>query len=245
MASSDPQKAAEKRYTNARKSRWFGEVLSKLRTMAGPGEPCMLCDANESTDIEHYRPKSIYPTLALTWENLLWACTACNRFKGDRFPPDTELGSQILNPVDDSVWDYFFIDQFGTLTPVWQPIMNAFDPRALSTRDVLRLDRETLQERRLQRLRSLRKSVEDTVARYRSGQITREEVRDRIKQWKMEPFQADVADYFLNGPGTKEEPFVTLWSLVSPRIRGLRPLLLSSPPWRRSVRRWKAWGSGS
>lgn len=214
VASPHPKEAAEKRYASARKTQWFGEVLSKLRTMAGPGEPCMLCDANEATDVEHYRPKSVFPERAFQWENLLWGCSACNRFKGSRFPPDTEPGGQILNPVEDAVWDYFFIDQFGTLTPVWRPALDAFDPRAASTRDVLRLDRQTLQERRLRRLKSLRTAVEDTLARFRSKHITAKEVRERVVDWKNEPFQADVADYFLSGPGKKEEPFASLLPLV-------------------------------
>jgi len=174
----------------------------------------MLCDANEATDVEHYRPKSVFPERAFEWENLLWGCSACNRFKGNRFPPVTEPGAQILNPVDDAVWDYFFIDQFGTLTPVWRPDLNGFDPRASSTREVLRLDRQTLQERRLRRFRGLRKAVEDTVARYQHGHLPLDEVKERIAHWREEPFQADVADYFLNGPGKREEPFATLRSLV-------------------------------
>jgi hypothetical protein len=174
----------------------------------------MWCDANEATDVEHYRPKSIFPERALQWENLLWGCSACNRFKGSRFPPDTEPGAQILNPVEDRVWKYSFIDQFGTLTPLGRPALNGFDPRAASTREVLRLDRQTLQERRLQRLKGLRTAVEDTLARFRSKHITAQEVRERVAQWKNEPFQADVADYFLSGPGRKEEPFAALLSAV-------------------------------
>ena len=214
-ASLDPKEAAERKYASARKAEWFRAVIGKLGEMAGSGEPCMYCDANESTDVEHYRPKSVFPKLALVWENLLWACTNCNRFKGDRFPPDTEPGERILNPAEDRVWDHFFIDQFGTLTPVWRPHLNAFDARAVSTREILKLDRQTLQERRLQRLRGLKKSVEDTVARYGSDQITLDEVKQRVQQWKTEPFQADVADYFLSGPGQNEQPFAAVLRLVS------------------------------
>jgi len=77
------------------------------------------------------------------------------------------------------------------------------------------LDRQTLQERRLQRLRGLKKSVEDTVARYGSDQITLDEVKQRVQQWKTEPFQADVADYFLSGPGQNEQPFAAVLCPVS------------------------------
>jgi len=183
----------------------------------------MFCDANEGTDVEHYRPKSIFPTLALAWNNLLWGCSVCNRNKGNRFPPDTEAGEVILNPVEDNVWAHFFIDEFGILTPVWRTDLNAFDPRARSTLDVLKLDRETLQERRLLRLRSLKKSVEDTVARFRSQQITLPEMKARLAQWKGEPFQADVADYFLAGPGNKEEPFASVLALIGSKKRRSLP----------------------
>ena len=218
-ASLDQREAAERKYANARKAKGFRGVIEKLGELAGPGEPCMFCDANESTDVEHYRPKRVFPQLALVWENLLWACTNCNRFKLDRFPPDTEPGARLLNPVEDNVWEHFFIDQFGTLTPAWRPHLSAFEPRAVSTREILRLDRQTLhrqtlQERRLLRLRGLKRAAEDTVARYRSNQLTLDEVKQRIEHWKVEPFQADVADYFLNGPGRTEEPFAALLTLI-------------------------------
>jgi hypothetical protein len=92
VASSNPQEGAEKRYTNARKSRWFGEVLSKLKSMAGPGEPCMLCDGNEATEVEHYRPKSVFPDRALQWENLLWGDHRYSDYSEERRGVPAALG---------------------------------------------------------------------------------------------------------------------------------------------------------
>jgi hypothetical protein len=44
--------------------------------------------------------------------------------------------------------------------------------------------------------------------------MTLNDVNARLEQWKSEPFQADVADYFLAGPGKKEDPFASLLALV-------------------------------
>jgi len=35
--------------------------------------------------IEHYRPKSKYPWLAYSWDNLLWCCVKCNKNKDNNF----------------------------------------------------------------------------------------------------------------------------------------------------------------
>jgi 5-methylcytosine-specific restriction endonuclease McrA len=75
----------------------------------------MLCSGSESSDVEHFMPKALYPSQAMNWENYLWACGICNRLKGNQFP---EEGRHLINPLDENVWTFFFIDEFGLLTPV-------------------------------------------------------------------------------------------------------------------------------
>jgi len=43
----------------------------------------MYCDDSEGCDIDHFRPKSlpVYRGRVFDWDNLLWACTPCNRAK--------------------------------------------------------------------------------------------------------------------------------------------------------------------
>jgi hypothetical protein len=71
----DPKAEADKRYGNARKTRWFAPVVKELGRLAGPGERCMFCSGSEASDVEHFRPKAIFPEVAMTWENTLWSCT--------------------------------------------------------------------------------------------------------------------------------------------------------------------------
>ena len=213
-ASPNPKETAAKKYAAARKAKWFEPVLKTLGEMSGPGEPCMLCDANESTDVEHYRPKAIFPQSALVWENLLWACTNCNRHKGNQFPPDTKPGARLINPTEENAWDFFLIDRFGNLIPKWKPDLNALDERAVSTRDLLCLNRETLQARRHSRLNDLRQLTNMTLNQFREGNIQAAEVKERLKEWRFSPTQPDVADYFLAGPGASEKPFCDLLAVV-------------------------------
>jgi uncharacterized protein (TIGR02646 family) len=214
IASPSPIETAAKRYAAARKAKWFEPVLKTLGAMTGPGEPCMLCDANESTDVEHYRPKAVFPHLALVWGNLLWGCTNCNRHKGNQFPPDTKPGARLIDPIEENVWDYFLIDRFGNLIPKWRQDTNALDERAVSTRDLLYLNRETLQARRHSRLNDLRQLTSMTLNQLHAGTIQVGEARERLKEWRSSPTQPDVADYFLGGPGSSEQPFCNLLAIL-------------------------------
>ena len=163
----------------------------------------MCCSGSEATQVEHYRPKAVYPDRTFQWENLLWVCSACNQSKGNRF----DEGMPPINPIDDPVWEYLFIDEFGILCAKWNPAADDLDPRALRTIELLGLDREPLQESRLARLIDLRKKIADTISLMEGGALAPEDLQLRAIEWFEQPFQPDVADYFLDGPGSLEEPF--------------------------------------
>ena len=207
---SAPKKEAERRYTNARKTQWFAPVVTALGKLAGPGQRCMFCSGSEASDVEHYRPKAVYPEEAMTWKNYLWSCTPCNRGKLNRFPPDNHPGGRLVNPLDEDVWRFFFIDGFGLLTPRYDKKSQSFDTRAVSTRDLLDLNREAVQESRQLRFEDLKSQVEDTLQLLKLRKMTRPQARAKIQKWRAQPFQPDVADYFFDGPGKAERPFKDL-----------------------------------
>ena len=211
----DPEATAERLYGNARSTRWFEIVVRRLREMAGEGERCMFCSGSESSEVEHFRPKSVFPSHAMRWENFLWSCGMCNRAKGNRFPPETGPGGQFINPVDENVWDFFTLDMFGNLLPQWRLDLDDLDPRAVSTCDHLQLDRQALQESRMLRRQELIRQVEDSLARFDSDELTEEDLVERRESWLRAPFQPDVADFYLNGPGQEEEPFRQFLAAIS------------------------------
>lgn len=169
----------------------------------------MYCSSNEPSQIEHYRPLSFFPERTFEYENYLWTCDICNRsHKGERFPPDTEPGAQILNPLDDNVWDHFFIDEeFGRLIARLDLATSAPSDRALSTCAIVGIDRENVQIRRSRRFARLRKDAQRILEDFRAGKCRQSDLAAEITSWRSEPYQVDVADYFLNGPGRLYEPF--------------------------------------
>lgn len=213
-ASAMPKEEADRIYGNARDAVWFRPVVSALKKLTGLGQRCMFCSGSESSDVEHYRPKAVFPHLAMTWENYLWACTPCNRAKSSQFPLAGDNSAVLINPLDENVWRYFYIDAFGNLTPLWDVQRDDFNPRGKETARIIGLDRQVLQESRRSRMDDLKEKVQDTASLLKSGDITVSAVRSRLSKWRRQPFHPDVADYFLNGPGRGEQPFKSLFDLL-------------------------------
>ncbi|MEY8689429.1 MAG: HNH endonuclease [Leptothrix sp. (in: b-proteobacteria)] len=210
----DQKKEAEARYSKARRPQeWLVPVLNTLRAMSGNGGRCMYCSGSEASQVEHYRPKSSYPALTFDWSNLLWACGQCNQLKGNQFN-ETKIP---VNPVDENVWQHFFIDQFGNLRSRWHEALDDLDPRAEETMRMLALDRQALQESRLARLKDLRQKAHQAISDLETGQASTSDIELKLLEWFQQPFQPDVADYFLDGPGADDatEPFKQLFELMN------------------------------
>jgi hypothetical protein len=202
-------------YDSSRTAKWFlDSVVASLKELAGPGERCMYCSGSEASQVEHFRPKRIFPQVAMSWENFLWICGLCNQNKGDQFPPHTRKGHQIINPLEENVWDFYFIDDFGLFCALWDSESNAPNGRAEETQAIAKLNRDALVDSRLARMNGLKQAVSDSLALHKAGKLSKAAISERIDTWLMEPHQLDVADYFLIGPGQEESPFSELLEIV-------------------------------
>lgn len=72
---------------------------------------CVYCGIHESAfggarlaHVEHFRPKSTFPSLVNDIKNLYYACAICNAFKSDDWPDEPSLAQSTY--VDPSVVDY-------------------------------------------------------------------------------------------------------------------------------------------
>lgn len=76
--------ATEQHWKNAR-TRVVKPVRAVLRSMCGEAEPCCYCESSIGAQVEHVRPKSLYPELTFDWLNLLLVCGGCNSIKNAGF----------------------------------------------------------------------------------------------------------------------------------------------------------------
>lgn len=91
-----------KRLWDSKRNKAFAEIKEKLLSMASGIERCMYCEDSAGTDIEHFWPKSDYPSKAFQWENYLLSCSACNsNYKRTEFPLDGSDQPLLINPVEE------------------------------------------------------------------------------------------------------------------------------------------------
>lgn len=146
------------------------DVKSALELMFN--DKCAYCESEIASvtygHIEHYYPKSTYPSKAFSWENLLLSCPRCNdgAHKGNHFPLKS-AGGPILNPCVDEPSDFFdFIyDPLAKLA-----LVRPLDSRAVLTEKMFELNkRKALVRRRSKLIRNLiyikEKEAEDLEAR--------------------------------------------------------------------------------
>lgn len=99
-------KGSKKKLENALDKYKQDDIKAALAKQMFYGK-CAYCEAKithiDYGDIEHFRPKDIFPLLAVEWENLLLACRVCNaaEFKGTKFPLDANGNPLLINPCID------------------------------------------------------------------------------------------------------------------------------------------------
>ncbi len=78
---------AKKRFKsrNRETNKTFREVRKTLRDMCGGVLRCMYCEDSLADQVEHFRPKALYPDAVFRWSNYLLICGLCNRLKSSRF----------------------------------------------------------------------------------------------------------------------------------------------------------------
>src|SRR5690242_775517 len=59
---------------NRRENPTFAEVRRTLDEMCSGACRCMYCEDSAADEVEHHRPKNLYPDRVFLWENYLYAC---------------------------------------------------------------------------------------------------------------------------------------------------------------------------
>lgn len=75
--------------------RLFGDLKIKLAGMCSGNRRCSYCEDSIADEIEHMRPKDLYPQETYVWRNYVLACGPCNGPKNNRFAVLDESGEMI------------------------------------------------------------------------------------------------------------------------------------------------------
>lgn len=73
------------RSRNRKTNAAFAAVREKLTAMCSGLGRCMYWEDAPADEVEHHKPKDLYPELAFVWRNYLYACGPCNGPKNNQF----------------------------------------------------------------------------------------------------------------------------------------------------------------
>lgn len=185
----------ESKKPRAKKERYgHVKVREKLEEMFG--KKCSYCESKidhiSYKQVEHFRPQSIYPLLAFSWDNLLLACERCNgEFKRALFPlEDGTYSSEnqdnpwlldgsdtpaLLNPCEDNPSDHI---DFTREIPIGKTVRGQY---SISTYGLARHD---LNEERRAKIKEIQFIIELYVkAKSDSKVATRDRAASLIRTY--------------------------------------------------------------
>ncbi len=139
----------------------FAAVRRTLSAMCSGSRRCMYCEDSVADEVEHIKPKDLYPDAVFVWDNYLYACGPCNggkrnkflvlvppgsvenvtRRSGDAVAPPRSGDPVFINPRDEDALLFMKLDLAGTFrfVPTAAP-QSVAHIRALHTLDILKLN---------------------------------------------------------------------------------------------------------
>ena len=152
-----------KRY-NRQTDRVFKVVRKRLAYMCAGARRCGYCEDSVGDEVEHIKPKDLYPERVFVWENYLLACGQCNLTKSNRFSVISQgrlrdvtrrrnapvrrprAGAPaLINPRDEDPLTFFDLEITETFVFLPRMDLSGIDEqRAHYTIDTLKLNRDVL-----------------------------------------------------------------------------------------------------
>lgn len=81
---------------NRKSHNTFDAVKAGLTAMCSGARRCGYCEDSVADEVEHIKPKSLYPEATFVWLNYLYACGSCNTRKNNKFAVfDSQTGKLV------------------------------------------------------------------------------------------------------------------------------------------------------
>jgi uncharacterized protein (TIGR02646 family) len=188
----------------------FRAVRRTLSEMCHGSRRCMYCEDATADEVEHFKPKDLYPEVTFAWKNYLYACGICNGPKNNQFSiisrnrihdvtrgrgspmvPPRKGRPALINPRNENPLDFLMLDIIDTFefVIISSPGSIAYE-RAKHTLEVLRLnDREYLRKSRRTAFGAYRSLLRDYGDEVQAGNHAE---ADRVKRYILESNHATV-----------------------------------------------------
>ena len=174
---------------NRRSNATFREVRRRLSDMCAGAQRCVYCEDSVGDEVEHIKPKDLYPEDVFRWPNYVYACGPCNGGKNNRFAVMTNEGQievtrprgapitppipgepAFINPRAEDPLAFLTMDLLGTfiMLPREGLIADAAD-RADFTIETLNLNRDLLLDARMNAFGGYRARLREYAARRDAG----------------------------------------------------------------------------
>jgi uncharacterized protein (TIGR02646 family) len=124
---------------------------------------CVYCEgsinAPRAAHVEHFKPKSLFPTLAYEWTNYFLGCPGCNGAKSDKWP---ERGGYVRPDQGDPSRHFFFAEDGS---------VKAVTSRSAAERTVkdFDLDRNWLADQRKQNIQKMLNLLNEALRLFTEG----------------------------------------------------------------------------
>ncbi len=195
------------------------DVIQALQSSFG--EKCAYCEqALTRVIVDHFRPKTHYPSLAYQWDNLLPACQECSAAKADHFPLLSGFKAQdpiltgetasgdlekeqpgLLNPRTNTPEDLLGYDLDGRI------LATGGDLSAMVTIELLDLNRPSLKAARASLMEEIERGFQQCLEEYRDwGGLKGAQKAKDIWNEKAAAYFAQLVD-----KASPKEPFAGLY----------------------------------
>ena len=172
----------------------FKKIREKLETLCVGKRRCNYCEDSVADEVEHIKPKDLYPSQVFIWENYLFACGNCNGPKSNSFAVFTgenvvevsrKRGAPVIAPQDgnevfinprvNDPMQFLTLDLQSMIFISKPGISNIDKKRAKYTIDILKLNaRDFLIAARQEAFHSYKDSLEVYVNKKQEGVGTAE-----------------------------------------------------------------------
>jgi uncharacterized protein (TIGR02646 family) len=88
--------AAKDLFPKHRGRAYFRPVKAGLAAMCAGAQRCCYCEDSVGDEVEHIKPKDLYPEVVFVWDNYVYACGPCNGGKNNKFAVINRNGEKVI-----------------------------------------------------------------------------------------------------------------------------------------------------